>query len=151
MKPQGLNLVAVFTRQAHLTTNRHPWELSDAGRTETVNADVQISASHRHIAGDRYEVTLSAKLVATGGGDTLYTGDFAQCLVADITSFAEHERANILAYFLPNQLVPYLRELISSSTQRTGYAPFVVPALLFQPQPVAETQTALPGAPRLLN
>lgn len=81
---------------------------------------------------NQFVVALELTLNGRAGGVEVAQGEFKVEVLAEVEGYAEREQHEILNTFLPNQAVPYLRELVSNATSRTGFPAFVLPPFVMK-------------------
>ena len=147
MQAPTLALHAVLTRAAHLDTKLLPHEVQ--GRFEF---DMRISHAWRALSlKDHFGVSLTLQLKARVGSAEVLEGAFTLEAVVEITHHDEATRQGLLEVFFPNQVMPYMRELVSSATARSGFPTLVLAPLFVQPPVVASEPPLLAGGPKQLH
>ena len=143
----NLQLHGVFVRRINLDTNALPQEIGNVAQRK-FEFKMNLRNDWRPLGGiNEYAATMTLTLSATVDGREVEVGEFVLEVAATLENFDEVGKQQVLNYFLPNQALPYLRELVSNMTGRTGFPQVVLPALLFQPTAPDTQQPALEGTP----
>ncbi|VTU41658.1 MULTISPECIES: protein-export chaperone SecB [unclassified Variovorax] len=147
MTQPTLNLHAILTRTSRLETKKLPQEA--VGKFEF---DVNIANTWRALAEkNRYAASVALTLKGRVEGAEVLTGEYVVEGIVEIVDHDEASKQHILAIWVPNQLVPYIRELLSSSTSRSGFPTILLPPVVFQPPTIIPERAMLPGSPKQLH
>ncbi len=88
--------------------------------------DIQLSSQTALIEGDVYEVTIINTVTAKLGEKVMFLIEAKQAGIFRLTNIPEQDIEPVLLVMCPNILFPYLRELVSSTAVRAGFAPVVL-------------------------
>jgi preprotein translocase subunit SecB len=146
---QVFKLVGFFTPKSILQVEKFPFEVS-----QNIEIKANLANNFRKHGNDNlYVVSAHLNLDILSEGLSVGKGEFVVELVAELTGFNDGALQNILTVFLPNQLLPHLREVAASATTRTGFPQFLLPPLVVQPAQGAQPGDTVLGhsSPRLLQ
>ena len=90
--------------------------------------NMNLQNSHKLVAENSYEVTLSISLHAKLGERTMFMVELEQAGVFRIAGFPDDAMRQLISATCPAQLFPYAREAVSTAIARGGF-----PAILLQP------------------
>lgn len=88
--------------------------------------DVQLGTQTGKIGDDIYEVLVSCTVTAKLGEKVMFLIEAKQGGIFRLSNLTKEEAEPILAVMCPNILFPYLRELVSSTAVRAGFAPVML-------------------------
>jgi preprotein translocase subunit SecB len=99
---------------------------------ETPQIDVQIHSQANPLDGGVFHVVLTATVTAKAKDKTMFLTEVAQAGVFQIRNVSNEDLEPILAIACPNILLPYLREVISSTVIRAGFPPVILGPMNFE-------------------
>lgn len=127
----SLKLLGQFVRKANMTTTLNPVEVPGG----ELNFNIELLTNNRTTVEDSELHAVSIRVMIEGelaeDSTPFFKGEFEVELVARIENMSEESLAHALQVYLPNQLMPYVRELVHSTTQRSGFRPIILPPVVF--------------------
>lgn len=93
---------------------------------ESPQIDVQLNTQTAVIEGDVYEVMITNTVTAKVGEKVMFLIEAKQAGIFRLSNLPSEDIEPVLAVMCPNILFPYLRELISNTTVRAGFAPVML-------------------------
>ena len=93
---------------------------------ESPQIDVQLSTQTALIEGDVYEVMITNTVTAKLGEKVMFLIEAKQAGIFRLSNLPEQDMEPVLAVMCPNILFPYLRELVSNTAVRAGFAPVLL-------------------------
>jgi preprotein translocase subunit SecB len=106
--------------------------------TPEINLQLQTGATK--IGDDIFEVTLTATVTAKIGEKNLFLVEAGQSGLFRVRNVPEENIEPLLAIACPNILFPYVREVVSDSVGRAGFAPVVLQPVNFEAMYMARVQ-----------
>lgn len=107
---------------------------------ETPEIGLQLQTGGLKVGDDIYEVTLTATVTAKIGEKTVFLVEAGQSGLFRIRNIPEDNLEPLLSIACPNILFPYVREVISESVTRAGFAPVVLQPVNFEAMYAARVQ-----------
>lgn len=101
---------------------------------------LQLQTGGLKVGDDIFEVTLTATVTAKIGEKTVYLVEVGQAGLFRIRNIPEENLEPLLAIACPNILFPYVREVVSDSVTRAGFAPVVLQPVNFEAMYAARQQ-----------
>jgi len=93
---------------------------------ESPQVDVQLNTETSTIEGDVYEVIITNTVTAKVGEKVMFLIEAKQAGIFRLSNLPSEDIEPVLAVMCPNILFPYLRELVSNTTVRAGFAPVML-------------------------
>ncbi|MBI2286773.1 MAG: protein-export chaperone SecB [Nitrosomonadales bacterium] len=93
---------------------------------ESPQIDVQLNTQTAVIEGDVYEVMITNTVTAKVGEKVMFLIEAKQAGIFRLSNLPSEDVEPVLAVMCPNILFPYLRELISNTAVRAGFAPVML-------------------------
>ena len=116
---------------------------------------IQLQTAARTLGSDAYEVTLTVTVTAKTGDKTVFLVEVGQAGIFRIQNVPEENIEPLLAIASPNILFPYVRDVVSDSVTRAGFAPVLLQPVNFEAmyasrlQQQHEAETAAAAAPTI--
>ncbi len=107
---------------------------------EAPEIGLQLQTGGLKVGDDIFEVTLTATVTAKIGEKTVYLVEVGQSGLFRIRNIPEENLEPLLAIACPNILFPYVREVVSDSVTRAGFAPVVLQPVNFEAMYAARQQ-----------
>ena len=107
---------------------------------ETPEIGLQLQTGGLKVGDDIFEVTLTATVTAKIGEKTVFLVEAGQAGLFRIRNIPEDNLEPLLAIACPNILCPYVREVVSESVTRAGFAPVVLQPVNFEAMYAARQQ-----------
>lgn len=107
---------------------------------ETPEIGLQLQTGGQKVGDDIFEVTLTATVTAKIGEKTVFLVEAGQSGLFRIRNIPEDNLEPLLAIACPNILFPYVREVVSESVTRAGFAPVVLQPVNFEAMYAARNQ-----------
>ena len=101
---------------------------------------LQLQTGGLKVGDEIFEVTLTATVTAKIGEKTVYLVEVGQAGLFRIRNIPEENLEPLLAIACPNILFPYVREVVSDSVTRAGFAPVVLQPVNFEAMYAARQQ-----------
>ena len=101
---------------------------------------LQLQTGGQKVGDDIFEVTLTATVTAKIGEMTVFLVEAGQSGLFRIRNIPEDNLEPLLSIACPNILFPYVREVISESVTRAGFAPVVLQPVNFEAMYAARVQ-----------
>ncbi len=112
---------------------------------EAPEIGLQLQTGGLKVGDDIFEVTLTATVTAKIGEKTVYLVEVGQAGLFRIRNIPEENLEPLLAIACPNILFPYVREVVSDSVTRAGFAPVVLQPVNFEAMYAARQQEEQPA------
>lgn len=113
---------------------------------ENPQIDVQLHTQAAVIEDGVFEVTVMSTVTAKVGEKVMFLIEAKQAGIFQVRNIPAEEMEPILAVMCPNILFPYLREVVSETAVRAGFAPVLLNPInfesLYQQQKQQQAQTA---------
>ena len=93
---------------------------------ESTQTDVQLNTQTAVVEGDVYEVMITNTVTAKVGEKVMFLIEAKQAGIFRLSNLPSEDIEPVLAVMCPNILFPYLRELISNTAVRAGFAPVIL-------------------------
>jgi len=107
---------------------------------ETPEIGLQLQTGGVKVGDDIFEVTLTATVTAKIGEKTVFLVEAGQSGLFRIRNIPEDNLEPLLSIACPNILFPYVREVVSESVTRAGFAPVVLQPVNFEAMYAARAQ-----------
>ncbi len=107
---------------------------------ETPEIGLQLQTGGVKVGDDIFEVTLTATVTAKIGEKTVFLVEAGQSGLFRIRNIPEDNLEPLLSIACPNILFPYVREVVSESVTRAGFAPVVLQPVNFEAMYAARVQ-----------
>jgi len=107
---------------------------------ETPEIALQLQTGGVKVGDDIYEVTLTATVTSKIGEKTVFLVEAGQSGLFRIRNIPEDNLEPLLSIACPNILFPYVREVVSESVTRAGFAPVVLQPVNFEAMYAARVQ-----------
>lgn len=107
---------------------------------DTPEIGLQLQTGGLKVGDDIYEVTLTATVTAKIGEKTVFLVEAGQSGLFRIRNIPEDNLEPLLSIACPNILFPYVREVVSESVTRAGFAPVVLQPVNFEAMYAARMQ-----------
>lgn len=115
---------------------------------ETPEISLHLQTGAQKVGDDIYEVTLTATVNAKIGEKNVFLVEAGQSGLFRIRNIPEDNLEPLLSIACPNILFPYVREVVSESVTRAGFAPVVLQPVNFEAMYMQRLQQqAESGAP----
>jgi preprotein translocase subunit SecB len=99
---------------------------------ETPQIEIQLNNNAGPIDNGYFEATLNATVTAKLGERIVFLVEVSQGGVFQIRNVPEADMQMVLGVTCPNILFPYLREVVSQSVVRAGFAPVILNPVNFE-------------------
>jgi preprotein translocase subunit SecB len=99
---------------------------------ESPQVEIQMTNSANRIDEGYFEVVLQVTVTAKLGEKTVFLVESSQGGVFQIRNVPQNEMDMVLGITCPNILFPYLREVVSESVVRAGFAPVILNPVNFE-------------------
>lgn len=99
---------------------------------ENPQIDVQLQTSAASLEEGIYEVAVTGTVTAKLGDKTVFLIEAKQAGIFQVRNVPESELEPILAIMCPNLLFPYLREVVSDVSVRSGFTPMLLNPVNFE-------------------
>jgi preprotein translocase subunit SecB len=106
----------------------------------TPEISLQLQTGAMKIGDDIFEVTLTATVTAKIGEKNMFLVEAGQSGLFRVRNVPEGNIEPLLAIACPNILFPYVRETVSESVARAGFAPVVLQPVNFEAMYMARAQ-----------
>ncbi len=93
---------------------------------ESPQIDVQLSTQTETIEADVFEVMITNTVTAKVGEKVMFLIEAKQAGIFRLSNLPKEDMEPVLAVMCPNILFPYLRELVSNTAVRAGFAPVLL-------------------------
>ena len=107
---------------------------------EAPEIGLQLQTGGQKVGDDIFEVTLTATVTAKIGEKTVFLVEAGQSGLFRIRNVPEDNLEPLLSIACPNILFPYVREVVSESVTRAGFAPVVLQPVNFEAMYAARVQ-----------
>ena len=107
---------------------------------DTPEIGLQLQTGGVKVGDDIFEVTLTATVTAKIGEKTVFLVEAGQSGLFRIRNIPEDNLEPLLSIACPNILFPYVREVVSESVTRAGFAPVVLQPVNFEAMYAARVQ-----------
>lgn len=107
---------------------------------DALEIGLQLQTGGLKVGDEIFEVTLTATVTAKIGEKTVYLVEVGQAGLFRIRNIPEENLEPLLAIACPNILFPYVREVVSDSVTRAGFAPVVLQPVNFEAMYAARQQ-----------
>jgi preprotein translocase subunit SecB len=115
----------IYTKDVSFETPNTPAVFQQEWKPETgVNLNTEVN----QLTDEVFEVALSVTVTTKVGEKTAYLVEVKQAGIFSIKGFPEQELGPLLGAYCPNQLFPYVREVISDIVVKGSF-----PQLMLQP------------------
>ncbi|MEJ2694686.1 MAG: protein-export chaperone SecB [Candidatus Thiodiazotropha sp.] len=122
-------LQRVYTKDVSFETPKAPGIFQKEWKPETkINLNTEVNK----LDDDVYEVCLTVTVTTQLGEETAYLVEAKQAGIFTITGFNEQEMGNMLGVYCPNQLFPYLREVLSDLITKGSFPQLVLQPINFE-------------------
>jgi len=118
-------LQRIYIKDVSFETPNVPGVFQQEWKPET---KVNLNTEVKTLGNAVYEVCLSVTVTTQLGEQTAYLAEVKQAGVFTIDGFPEQEMGPLLGSFCPNQLFPYVREVLSDLIMKGSF-----PQLVLQP------------------
>lgn len=106
----------------------------------TPEIGLQLQTGAQKVGDDLFEVTLTATVTAKLEDKTVYLVEVGQSGLFRIRNIPEDHLEPLMAIACPNILFPYVREAVSDSVTRAGFAPLMLQPVNFEAMYAARAQ-----------
>ena len=93
---------------------------------EAPHIDVQLNTQTATVETDVYEVMITNTVTAKIGEKVMFLIEAKQAGIFRLSNLPKNDIEPVLAVMCPNILFPYLRELVSNTAVRAGFAPVML-------------------------
>ncbi|MCG7906517.1 MAG: protein-export chaperone SecB, partial [Candidatus Thiodiazotropha taylori] len=115
----------IYTKDISFETPNSPTVFQQEWKPETgVNLNTEVNK----LTDDVFEVTLTVTVTTKLGEQTAYLAEVKQAGIFTAKGFPEQEMGPLLGAFCPNQLFPYVREVVSDLITKGSF-----PQMVLQP------------------
>ncbi|MCU7920132.1 MAG: protein-export chaperone SecB [Candidatus Thiodiazotropha sp. (ex Epidulcina cf. delphinae)] len=115
----------IYTRDVSFETPNSPAVFQQEWKPET---GVNLNSEVNKLADKVFEVTLTVTVTTKLGEQTAYLAEVKQSGIFAASGFSEQEMGPLLGAYCPNQLFPYVREVISDLIMKGSF-----PQMILQP------------------
>ncbi|MES9833431.1 MAG: protein-export chaperone SecB [Candidatus Thiodiazotropha sp. LLP2] len=115
----------IYTKDISFETPNSPAVFQQEWKPETA---VNLNTEVNKLSDDVFEVTLTVTVTTKLGEQTAYLAEVKQAGIFSAKGFPEQEMGPLLGAFCPNQLFPYIREVISDLIMKGSF-----PQMVLQP------------------
>jgi len=113
---------------------------------ESPQINVQLNTQAAPIEADLHEVTITTTVTARVGEKVMFLIEAKQAGIFHMSNLPGEDMKPALAVMCPNILFPYLREVVSNTAVRAGFAPLMLNPVnfdaLYHQQQQAQAQAA---------
>ena len=99
---------------------------------ENPQIDVQLNTQTVPVDADVYEVAVTATVTAKIGEKVMFLIEVKQAGIFRMSNLPSEGMESVLAVMCPNILFPYLREVVSNTAVRAGFAPVILSPVNFE-------------------
>jgi len=99
---------------------------------ENPQIDFGLNSQAEPIGEGRFEVTITVTVIAKLKEKTVFLIEAKQAGIFQIFNIPQAEMEQVLSVVCPNILYPYLRETVSDTSVRAGFAPVLLSPLNFE-------------------
>lgn len=122
-------LQRVYTKDVSFETPKAPGVFQKEWKPETkINLNTEVNK----LGDDVFEVCLTVTVTTQLGEETAYLAEAKQAGIFTIIGFNEQEMGNMLGVYCPNQLFPYLREVLSDLITKGSFPQLVLQPINFE-------------------
>jgi preprotein translocase subunit SecB len=115
----------IYTKDLSFETPNSPAVFQQEWKPETgVNLNTEVNK----LSDEIFEVTLTVTVTTKLGEQTAYLAEVKQAGIFTAKGFPDQEMGPLLGAFCPNQLFPYIREVISDLIMKGSF-----PQMILQP------------------
>ena len=118
-------LQRVYTKDISFETPNTPAIFQKEWKPDT---KVNLNTEMQQLTDGVYEVVLTVTVTTTIGEETAYLAEVKQAGIFTITGFNEQELGPLIGAFCPNQLFPFVREVLSDLVMKGSF-----PQMVLQP------------------
>ena len=93
---------------------------------ESPQVDVQLNTHTETIEAEVYEVVVTTTVTAKIGEKVMFLIEAKQAGIFRLSNLPSGDIESVLAVMCPNILFPYLREVVSNTSVRAGFAPILL-------------------------
>ena len=122
-KQPAFNIEKIYVKDLSLEIPHAPHIFLER---ESPQIDVQLSTQTETIEADVYEVMITNTVTAKVGEKVMFLIEVKQAGIFRLSNLPDEDMEPVLAVMCPNILFPYLREIVSSTTVRAGFAPVML-------------------------
>ena len=122
-------LQRVYTKDISFETPKAPGIFQKEWKPET---KINLNTDVNKLGDDVYEVCLTVTVTTQLGEETAYLAEAKQAGIFTIIGFNEQEMGNMLGVYCPNQLFPYLREVLSDLITKGSFPQLVLQPINFE-------------------
>ncbi|MFZ2302049.1 MAG: protein-export chaperone SecB [Gallionella sp.] len=122
-KQPAFNIEKIYVKDLSLEIPHAPHIFLER---ESPQIDVQLSTQTETIEADVYEVMITNTVTAKVGEKVMFLIEVKQAGIFRLSNLPDEDIEPVLAVMCPNILFPYLREIVSSTTVRAGFAPVML-------------------------
>ncbi|MCG7871534.1 MAG: protein-export chaperone SecB [Candidatus Thiodiazotropha lotti] len=115
----------IYTKDISFETPNSPAVFQQEWKPETA---VNLNTEVNKLNDDVFEVTLTVTVTTKLGEQTAYLAEVKQAGIFTAKGFPEQEMGPLLGAFCPNQLFPYVREVVSDLITKGSF-----PQMVLQP------------------
>jgi preprotein translocase subunit SecB len=115
----------IYTKDISFETPNSPAVFQQEWKPET---GVNLNTAVNKLSDEVFEVTLTVTVTSKLGEQTAYLCEVTQAGIFTAKGFPEQEMGPLLGAFCPNQLFPYLREVVSELVMKGSF-----PQMVLQP------------------
>lgn len=98
---------------------------------ESPQVDTQLKTQTEKIDSDVYEVTITVTVTSKVGEKVMFLIEAKQAGIFRLRNLPSEDMEPVLAVLCPNLLFPYLREAVSNTAVRGGFAPIMLSPVNF--------------------
>jgi len=107
---------------------------------ESPEVEIQLQTAVKGLGEGAFEVTLTVTVTAKLGEKNVFLVEVAQAGIFRVKNVPEENLEPLLSIACPNILFPYVREVVSESVTRAGFAPVVLQPVNFEAMYAARVQ-----------
>lgn len=139
----GFNIEKLYMKDLSLEIPHAPQIFLER---DTPQIDMQLNAQTEKIDDEVYEVVITATVTTKIGEKVMFLIEVKQAGIFRLSNLPEDDTEPVLAVLCPNILFPYLRETVSSTAVRAGFAPVLLNPvnfdMLYQQHKLEKAQAA---------
>lgn len=139
----GFNIEKLYMKDLSLEIPHAPQIFLER---DTPQIDMQLNAQTEKIDDEVYEVVITATVTTKIGEKVMFLIEVKQAGIFRLSNLPADDIEPVLAVLCPNILFPYLRETVSSTAVRAGFAPVLLNPvnfdMLYQQHKLEKAQAA---------
>ncbi len=122
----------IYLKDLSFESPKMPQFVTEESKSSSI--DIDVNTQFRILNEDRtlFDVALMLRITAKTEEDTLFLIDVTQSGVVEISGFSDPDLEKLLNIAVPNVLLPYTRETVSSLVGKGGFPPLLLRPINFE-------------------